>query len=384
MVMKLYQNRCSQSISHRISAIIMPISSFIYLFPDSGDSVTWHLFKMAYLCGKLFSRDPFASMEKREPPIVDLDKVISDWVWENLDIPALCCCRPDRCKKKGLQLKIDWSVIDREDVVQKFTILPDHVSPPKAVQLFRTKFHNNSGQPQVFTFKTQRQTQTSVEMSVQQGLSIGGRFQMAFPLVKPSLPENAATAASMDPDDFQLTSSLGGHITWNVNVGEKMTKQETMTWGVDSQVQLNDGERAVATLKVMEAKLVGLLTLKTIIKVTSYTKKIPVDVIDKKTGEIVATVDLSCKCLCDSRDDFELMADRSSFCFTTIMTCKTVYGVEQVAAVRLLGEDEDVDEEEEARDGHGDGAEGGVRVEEVIEPEENVNVSMTRPLIKCA
>lgn len=281
-------------------------------------------------------------LDKRKPPVVDLEGIVFQAAWKGLRVPSCCGCRKNPCKKKGLYLKADWNFMQHRDTVHSFDLVPGDVSI-RPVQLYKTEFRNFSGEEQTFTFHAQRQTESQMEMTVTEGVSIGGNFEMNF-----SLPEPPVTCAKDAGGDeggkFGLAGAMvGGEIVWNKEVTDRYQKTETMNWGVDSAVKLDHGKRALASLSVLEAKLNGTIRVRTEVKFTADSGLLPVDVITKKGKEVIATVEVSAKSICKANKDFELGADKRSFTYYTTISCKAVYGVEQVATVQLLGPGEGAD-----------------------------------------
>jgi len=272
------------------------------------------------------------NLDKRNPPIIDLGHVIEEAAWKGLRVPSCCGCRSHPCKRKGLYLKIDWNYLDRTDVVTSFDLVPSEAGL-RPVQLYRTQFKNFSGSSQDFAFKSERQTTSSMELTVQQGISIMGKFDLNFALPAPTGGEG-----------FKLTSALlGGQVQWNKQVSEKFSKTETVKWGVDSAVNLLHGQRALATLEVVEAKLIGILKVRTHATISHETSLLPVDVLTKNGDEVIATVDLAPNSICKLGGGALILSDdKKSFYYDTTVVCKAVYGVEQVASVHLLapGEEE--------------------------------------------
>ena len=281
-------------------------------------------------------------MRKRQPPIVDLDKVIHKAAWKQLEIRGPCGPKNRFCKKKGLYLKTDWSFLSREDKVESYDLVPGQVDI-KPIQLYRTQFRNFSGDKQVFTFRAERQTVSNMEMTVQQGISIGGQFNFNFSLLTPEIP--AGVGGSDGPPDaehFKMTALAGTQITWNKSVTDKFSKSETLKWGVDSAVTLADGQRALASLSVLEATLTGIIKIRTDFKLTDDRGLVPVDVMSYDGDELVGVTEVAADAICQGLEDCHLSDDGFSFSVPSKIQCKAMYGVEQVAAVRLLqpGEEE--------------------------------------------
>lgn len=208
------------------------------------------------------------NLSKRKPPVVDLEELIHDAAWKGLRMPSVCGCRKNPCKKTGLYLKVDWTQMDRRDTVQSFQLAPGDVIL-RPVQLYRTQFRNFSGERQVFTFHAERQTQSSLEMTVQEGISVSGNFNLNFSLPSPDM-SSGETSGCGDSENFKMTSVLGGQVLWNKTVTDKFTKTETLKWGVDSAVSLDHGKRALASLSVLEAKLDGAIRIRIRIRTSPH------------------------------------------------------------------------------------------------------------------
>ena len=276
------------------------------------------------------------NLDKRTPPVIDLEKVIHKAAWKALKIPSLCGCKHRPCKQKGLYLKVDWNYLEQHDVVEDFQLVPGEVSI-RPVQLYRTQFRNFSGGEQVFTFNAERQTVSTIEMTVQEGISVGGNVNLNFALPTPSVPGPCGAE-----EKFSLTSALGAQVTWNKNVTDRYSKSETLKWNVNSAVNLQAGQRALASLSILEAKMKGNIILRTDVSILSESGLVPVDVLTKKGDEVIATVDLAANSICKGNEAFTVGKDKRSFSYNTTVICKAVYGIEQIATVRLLqpGEEE--------------------------------------------
>lgn len=262
--------------------------------------------------------------QKVQPKILDLDDLIKESVWDDVDYQVSCCADNQKCKRKNLELKVDWRYMSREDKVVHFSVRPDLTDndPQKNIVLFETMFENKSEEPQQFTFKTSRQTTSNFEINVQEGLSIGGNFDFKFSLGKPEgLPCKGG-------EENEASSTVGGHVTWTGTKSEKLTKGETLTWGVDSQVTVPKETTVVASLGLREVHYVADLEIETTVTVTSASQLIPVDVHRKKDNELIEILDVSCKELCKDNDC--LIYDKqhpNSFKYKTTAVCAAVYGL---------------------------------------------------------
>ena len=272
----------------------------------------------------------------RKGPVVDLEHAIHEAAWEAMEVPSLCGCRQKPCKRKGLKLQVHWPALERCDVVESFDVIRND-EPIKMIQLYRTQFRNQSAHDQVFNFHVQRSTESSLEMTVLEGVSIGGQVNMAFGLPGTEIPGGGA-----DGETMKAGGLLGGQINWNRQVTDAYRKTETVAWGVDSAVTLKAGERALASLSVLEAKLAYRLRIRTDAEII-LDAGLPVYAVREKDDEVVASVELVANSICRQHPRFkEVGTENTAFTYTTEVLVKAVQGMEQIVAVRLLkpGEEE--------------------------------------------
>ena len=106
--------------------------------------------------------------------------------------------------------------------------------------LFQTKFTNNTNDEQEYTMKTEKTTSSSCSTSVETGFTKG--YEMSITLKTPCeiLEANAGYK-----NEMYLTKSEGQSI------------EETLTWGVESQIRVKRGHVAEAELVVNERKQNG-------------------------------------------------------------------------------------------------------------------------------
>ena len=139
----------------------------------------------------------------------------------------MCGCSGKPCKKAALNLEISWNALKLTDHAEPIELNNDEIAL-RPLQLYSTQFRNFSDCEQTFTFRAERQTQSSVEFQVQEGVSIGGSMSLNF-----SLPAAGATARN----GLKMTGGLmSSQIAWNHSASEKFSKSETLTWSVGSQV----------------------------------------------------------------------------------------------------------------------------------------------------
>jgi hypothetical protein len=110
--------------------------------------------------------------------------------------------------------------------------------------LFQTKFSNNTNDEQEYTMKTEKTTSSSCSTSIETGFTKG--YEMSVTLKTPCevLEANAGYR-----NEMSLTRSEGQSI------------EETLTWGVESQIRVKRGHVAEAQLVVNEQKRNGDFTV---------------------------------------------------------------------------------------------------------------------------
>lgn len=259
----------------------------------------------------------------KEPDIIDLEDKIMEAAWDLVEYPVLCCSNVNKCKRKQLALAVDWNSIAQEDrVTQPVTFRRDlcHFRPVQEVCLFETVFKNDYKEPQQFTFKTSRQTESSYEISIQDGVSISDKITLSL-----SLGENLPGG------------SLEKHVTFSSTVGNKLSLKENLTWGIDSQVTVGPGSSVLASLSVREAHVVVDLDIETTITVTSQSQTIPVRVLKKSTKQVIDTVRVCVEDVCDTSKKFIFDENTPNrFTYKTKALCQAVYGVEQYVVISAL------------------------------------------------
>lgn len=110
--------------------------------------------------------------------------------------------------------------------------------------LFQTKFTNNTNDEQEYTMKTEKTTSSSCSTSIETGFTKG--YEMSITLKTPCevLEANAGYK-----NEMSLTRSEGQSL------------EETLTWGVESQIRVKRGHVAEAMLVVNEQKRNGDFTI---------------------------------------------------------------------------------------------------------------------------
>ena len=294
--------------------------------------------------------------------LVDIEKILCDYAWEWLSRASWW---EKCCKNKLYRLEVKWSYLDISHKLKRFKTRKndeleesyDQQSKLKSsvaqrdLCLFRTEFTNTSENPQKFTFKTERSTKSVASISVQKGWRVGASLNLE---VAPPVPGSAILkAAGSDVEPCKITGGLSGSLEVSKTKGE--TYEETLTWSVDTEINVDQNYRTVASLMVREEQFTADFRLESTIR--CLRDVIPVYVYTKKDDEVVKILEIP-------SDMFaEIFKDKKGFkqdeqnnahvikC-TSSGTFKACYGSEQVIDIKS----EKLSEKEEASGGPSDAA----------------------------
>ena len=276
-------------------------------------------------------------------PIFDLEKVIHDLAWPRFRAAELAtgCCGgcSDKWARKTFEMNIDWSRIKRQDQIiahwgvaeergqsgatgssadagsvatsggngqgspstkpllknEAETALDEvrgtavnkgKVTPPKKMCVFETKFHNTTDleHPQHFNFTFTKEIETTNEMSVTEGFSIGGELEF-----KPEIKGMAEAGGSMS-------------IEWCGEKGQVLQDTNKIEWTLDSQIQLDKNEEATVAAYIRESEVQQNVIIESTFDLTSFNGKIAVDVRRRKDKRLFAVQELACKILNEHPD----------------------------------------------------------------------------------
>jgi hypothetical protein len=203
-------------------------------------------------------------------PIVDIDALVKKWVQKNNGRPNFC----ERLTGK-YELKVQWSAVEQSSSLHEFKLTRKQDSNDKIQSrkmcLFKTEFTNTTGSAQSYTFRTERQTKSTVRTSVQVGFSLGGSLNV--PLGVPSVPAPGVEPLGMTGG---LTSTL------SIQHTDEQTFEEALTWSVDSAVEVKAGHRTTASLIIEEEKASARFVVRHVLRPKEMT--IPVYLVDRGAG----------------------------------------------------------------------------------------------------
>ena len=162
--------------------------------------------------------DSAFDVEHEDEPVVDLDRVIKDIAWRELrDFPPeRLTWRERMCRlEKTVWLDVDKSFLSihpsRTMRLEMRRSDSGGVALPQvsggATVLFQSQYQNDTDVPQTYSFKTERQTKSMVELSLQRGFTMGSTLEVDMKI--PTGIEGCG-----------LSGKLGGQLQWNFTRGK--------------------------------------------------------------------------------------------------------------------------------------------------------------------
>jgi hypothetical protein len=188
-------------------------------------------------------------MATSRPPVpkVDIQGLIEDWATDYFRRKA-SKKELKLLKQDQIRTEIDWKRVKfvHEDAVYE----PEPPTPgsgrPTQNVLFNTNFTNRTDKPQRYTFRAERTTRSSCTVAIEQGYTKG--FEMN---VKLTTPCQIMEANAGFRREITLTNS------------ESETIEEELTWGVDSEIEVEGHKVGEAKLLILEEKYEGRFSIKT-------------------------------------------------------------------------------------------------------------------------
>ena len=266
----------------------------------------------------MLSRFQHRSNPDRQEPFVDLEKLIHEAAWKTMVMPRNFCGFQRPCKRFGRKLQVLWTNI-QDETSAKLNVVR---RTEKRVTLFETTFYNHSSKDQQFDFQAERCTESSLEMSVQSGVTIGRNMKCSFSITAPGSP-------------VQMTGMLGKEMKWDNNVTEKFSQNERLTWGVNAPVIVKRGKRAIVRLSVVQEEIEGDLTITTKSTIISKNNKLPVYALTGKDNKLVACANVGVNSIC-KRDDLHLLINDKngqSFHYVSHAKLKSKYCIRQEVSI---------------------------------------------------
>ncbi|XP_064601643.1 uncharacterized protein LOC135467741 [Liolophura sinensis] len=172
--------------------------------------------------------------------LVDLDEIVRLWAKDMYERTR----GKDLPKLQDVGLTVNWSH------VKFISGKPDYAERSKIPRqngtvLFRSTYLNKTDAPQEHSFRTERTTCSSYTTCVSKGYTKGVNLEL-----KLALPDELVSA----------TTSFGREVT--VESTDEETKEETLTWGVDSTIRVRPKYKATAEVVVEEEEFTASFVMR--------------------------------------------------------------------------------------------------------------------------
>ena len=174
--------------------------------------------------------------------VTDIEEIVKTWAWTSFV----------KTRGKDYQkLKLDEVKMDVNWTRVRFNPSPPEysdssmVDQPNSKIVFTSTFENNTDAEQEHSFTTERTTACTSTTAISKGYTQGFNLEL-----KIGLPEEVASA----------TAGFGRETT--VESTEETTKEQTITWAVDSNIKVPPKHKTTARMVVKEKEFNGKFKLK--------------------------------------------------------------------------------------------------------------------------
>ena len=197
-----------------------------------------------------------------------------------------------------------------------------HVANPNTHVLFSAVFTNSTDQPQTYSFRTERKTKSTCELTMEKGYMYEAAFDIKMAPPNPVIEANAGFRREL------TLSKAQGQIF-----------EHELTWEVDSSVAVPPGYQTTADLVIREQEYNGHFFVK-----SKFAGKVHVSLRNKKDGSVLTTLTGDVKHIFTPDKGFQV--DKTGIYCITEGTCQCRFGIEQ--HVKLTQRALDNSEEREA------------------------------------
>ena len=174
-------------------------------------------------------------------PVIELQPIVHAWAQEmfkNIRTRDM-----SKIPEKALAYDVNWNHVHVQWSKPEYDDF--RAQMPKSQVLFKTTFANDTELEQEYSFKTQRTTKSSCEVSIEKGVSTGVELGL-----KLATPFNVVEA------------NAGFHREITVSKSETETIEHEMSWEVDSQIKVPARHKTEAHLVVNEDNQSSKFTVK--------------------------------------------------------------------------------------------------------------------------
>ncbi|XP_033731124.1 uncharacterized protein LOC117320722 [Pecten maximus] len=199
---------------------------------------------------------------------VNIEELIKDYTWNRFRKTKHLLRRPF-IRKCNYYIDINWGYLEFKHDTVRFDIRPDGASTlpeevgtgsaqcspskqgvdkdgSKNVVLYKSKYENRTPRDQQYTFSTTRETKASCTVEFQESYTKGGECNVEI-----KVPGDIVT----------IGAGLSGELA--VTKTKTETFEETITWQVNTQINVAQGHTAEATVFVSERNSVADFEVKT-------------------------------------------------------------------------------------------------------------------------
>ncbi len=249
------------------------------------------------------------------PEILDINEIIKKWAREyplDRDLKKLAA-------EEVLPTDINWKhfrVKHSEPIYED----KNKVANPNTHVLFSAVFTNSTDQPQTYSFRTERKTKSTCEVTMEKGYMYEAAFDIKMAPPNPVIEANAGFRREL------TLSKAHGQIF-----------EHELTWEVDSSVAVPPGYQTTADLVIREQEYSGQFHVK-----SKFEGKVHVSLRNKKDNTVLTTLTGDVKHIFTPDKGFQV--DKSGIYCVTEGTCQCRFGIEQ--HVRLTQREIDRNNEE--------------------------------------
>ncbi|CAF0776703.1 unnamed protein product [Brachionus calyciflorus] len=233
-------------------------------------------------CDSALSSESYNSADSSSPSnekvIVDLDIIVEKWImymWEKTKTK-----QASKYEYEDLEVIVNWNKVELIQDDAKFDKPNSVKKAPQQQTLFKTYFTNKTNSEQEYSFKTERTTRQTCGFTFTKGFSREKEGGINFKL----------------PQDI-IEISGGIRSEHSIECGKDQTKEEDITWGVDSIIKVKPFSRTCASLVINELELTRNFSLDTRLKgrllVTLNNKKENNQFVKSFSGDIVEIIRLA-------------------------------------------------------------------------------------------
>lgn len=173
--------------------------------------------------------------------VTDIEEIVKTWAWTSFSMTR--GRELQKLKYDEVRMDVNWSRV-------RFTpSRPEYsdakmVDQPNSKVVFTSTFENNTDSEQEHSFTTERTTVCTSTTSISKGYTQGFNLEL-----KIGLPDEVASA----------TAGFGRETS--VESTEETTKEQSITWAVDSSIKVPAKHKTIARMVVKEKEFNGKFKL---------------------------------------------------------------------------------------------------------------------------